>query len=520
MQGGTCHRQHSQQYTVEHLIGARAEAAHCDVRVPGSMFKTASNIRAPPRSGLHKSPPSCAVVTSAGSLNGSRCEREIDAHNIVIRINLAPTHGFEADVGRKTALAILNSNVVRSTKATLLEPESFSWSWRHMSGVEPITDWADARTAEQLCSKWYGTPFSLVMYGDEWKNATDDDEEATTRRINQLKYCRGAAASTFSTIGRAVSNKNARASTKAMDRSSSSSSSSSSGSSGSSGSSLGPRISKAFELSREFGAFHGAIPRQFDRALKLAGRRRAAHCDPESLRLDALRRTEIDKVTGEKHYRPGGLQRCLPTAGFYAVHVALALCDRVSLYGALDRHGEHSEHGSRFHYFDPPGSTADVRSRQEMNDTHDLAAEKSYYRWLASRKPVRVCHDPLPPPLPPTPPNPPPDPPAPPPPPPKSSMWMPSSGVRDFDSDYPLPRSFDDARRFGGDAAFFARHGGSSLSDGLDADGEFPYGMSTLNPIQTIYARNVLPPLAPLLCLLMCWLDLRNGWLRPGRWFV
>ena len=515
MHGDACHRQHRQQFTVEHLIGAGAEAAHCDVRVPGSIFKIASNIRLPPQSAV-QSPPSCAVVTSAGSLNGSRCEREIDAHDIVIRINLAPTRGFEADVGRKTALTVLNSNVVRSTKATLLEPASYSWSWPHTlaSGDEPITDWSEARTAEQLCSKWYGTPFSFVLYGDEWKNATGDDEEATARGVNQLKNCRGASASAFGTSGRAVSSKNghAKASAKVIDRGSSSRSSSTV-----SGVGLGTRISKALELSREFGAFHGAVPRQFDRALRLAGRRRAAHCDPESLRLDALRRTEFDKVTGEKHYRPGGLQRCLPTAGFYAVHVALALCGRVSLYGALDRNGDRGK--SLFHYYDLPGSTADERSRQEMNDTHDLHAEKSYYRWLEGRKPVRVCQDPPPPPLPPAPPSPPPDPPAPPPPPPKSSTWMPSSGLRDFDSDYPLP-SFDGARPFGPEAAFFARDG--SFHDDLGTNRDFMYGGSILNPVDTIYttACNVVPTVAPLLCLLTCCLDLRNGLLRSGRWFV
>ncbi|XP_033124711.1 CMP-N-acetylneuraminate-poly-alpha-2,8-sialyltransferase-like [Anneissia japonica] len=51
----------------------------------------------------------CAILGSAGILLGSRCGKEIDSHDFVMRSNMAPTIGFEDDVGVKTNLTTLNS---------------------------------------------------------------------------------------------------------------------------------------------------------------------------------------------------------------------------------------------------------------------------------------------------------------------------------------------------------------------------------------------------------------------------
>uniref|UniRef100_A0A3B4H671 CMP-N-acetylneuraminate-beta-galactosamide-alpha-2,3-sialyltransferase 1-like n=1 Tax=Pundamilia nyererei TaxID=303518 RepID=A0A3B4H671_9CICH len=49
----------------------------------------------------------CAVVGNSGNLNGSHYGPLIDFHDIVIRINLGPTKGFERDVGNKTTYHVM-----------------------------------------------------------------------------------------------------------------------------------------------------------------------------------------------------------------------------------------------------------------------------------------------------------------------------------------------------------------------------------------------------------------------------
>uniref|UniRef100_A0A8C5R765 CMP-N-acetylneuraminate-beta-galactosamide-alpha-2,3-sialyltransferase 2 n=1 Tax=Leptobrachium leishanense TaxID=445787 RepID=A0A8C5R765_9ANUR len=44
----------------------------------------------------------CAVVGNSGNLRGSGSGKEIDGHNFIMRMNQAPTLGFETDVGAKT----------------------------------------------------------------------------------------------------------------------------------------------------------------------------------------------------------------------------------------------------------------------------------------------------------------------------------------------------------------------------------------------------------------------------------
>ncbi|XP_055917748.1 beta-galactoside alpha-2,6-sialyltransferase 1 [Eupeodes corollae] len=57
----------------------------------------------------------CAIVSSSGSMAGSKLGRFIDSHDIVMRFNHAPTRGHEVDVGSKTTIRVVNSQVV--TKA-------------------------------------------------------------------------------------------------------------------------------------------------------------------------------------------------------------------------------------------------------------------------------------------------------------------------------------------------------------------------------------------------------------------
>ena len=55
---------------------------------------------------------SCVIVSSAGSMSGSNLGSFIDDPEIVMRFNHAPTGGkYEVDVGRKTTIRIVNSQV-------------------------------------------------------------------------------------------------------------------------------------------------------------------------------------------------------------------------------------------------------------------------------------------------------------------------------------------------------------------------------------------------------------------------
>ena len=84
----------------------------------------------------------CAVVGNAPSLLKFSFGEEIDAHDAVFRINLAPTKSYEKHVGSRTTVRVLNSQVTRSSRdsATLLNIDEKSnpslFVVRHLFGFE------------------------------------------------------------------------------------------------------------------------------------------------------------------------------------------------------------------------------------------------------------------------------------------------------------------------------------------------------------------------------------------------
>lgn len=58
----------------------------------------------------------CAVVTSAGAILRSGLGREIDTHDAVLRFNAAPTEGYERDVGNRTTIRIINSQILTNPR--------------------------------------------------------------------------------------------------------------------------------------------------------------------------------------------------------------------------------------------------------------------------------------------------------------------------------------------------------------------------------------------------------------------
>ncbi|XP_036376234.1 beta-galactoside alpha-2,6-sialyltransferase 1-like [Megalops cyprinoides] len=63
----------------------------------------------------------CAVVMSSGSIRNSSLGVEIDSHDAVLRLNAAPTDGYSVDVGNRTTIRIINTQVLMSA-AFLTDP--------------------------------------------------------------------------------------------------------------------------------------------------------------------------------------------------------------------------------------------------------------------------------------------------------------------------------------------------------------------------------------------------------------
>lgn len=67
---------------------------------------------------------SIAVVGSSGQLLGTGKGAEIDSHRVVVRVNGAPTRGFEHDVGSRTDLRIIwDERLVRMNRYAMIGDE-------------------------------------------------------------------------------------------------------------------------------------------------------------------------------------------------------------------------------------------------------------------------------------------------------------------------------------------------------------------------------------------------------------
>ena len=125
---------------------------------------------------------------------------------------------------------------------------------------------------------------------------------------------------------------------------------------------------------------------------------------PKALRLSSIvaaRRTGTIPARFAALLRTAGKpSRRLPTAGFVAVHVALALCRHVTLFGFGDGDeqvdGDASSRGGRasaaFHYWPEPAASASA-SAAATAFHHDLRLEHAYYRDLMRHRqpPLDIC---------------------------------------------------------------------------------------------------------------------------------
>ncbi|RVE58237.1 hypothetical protein OJAV_G00207250 [Oryzias javanicus] len=121
---------------------------HRDKGKKGSSFKT------------------CAVVSSAGAILHSGLGKEIDSHDAVLRFNAAPTEGYEQDVGTKTTIRIINSQILANPK------HEFSTSSIYKNIM--LVAWDPAPYTLNL-DKWFASPdYDLFgPYVEHRKNHAD-----------------------------------------------------------------------------------------------------------------------------------------------------------------------------------------------------------------------------------------------------------------------------------------------------------------------------------------------------------
>ncbi|MEQ2226010.1 hypothetical protein ILYODFUR_023290, partial [Ilyodon furcidens] len=106
----------------------------------------------------------CAVVGTAGILNGSKMGAEIDAHDYVFRMNGAVIKGYEEDVGKRTSVYV---HTAHSIKNSLIVFEEYGYkSAPHDEGIKYVLIPEGLRDFQWLQGLYKGEKVSSGEYQD------------------------------------------------------------------------------------------------------------------------------------------------------------------------------------------------------------------------------------------------------------------------------------------------------------------------------------------------------------------
>ncbi|XP_069481177.1 alpha-2,8-sialyltransferase 8B [Ambystoma mexicanum] len=90
----------------------------------------------------------CAIVGNSGILLNSGCGSEIDAHDFIIRCNLAPVEEYASDVGMKTDLVTMNPSVVQRAFEDLINETWKDKFLQRLQGLNGSILWIPAFMAK------------------------------------------------------------------------------------------------------------------------------------------------------------------------------------------------------------------------------------------------------------------------------------------------------------------------------------------------------------------------------------
>ncbi|XP_059479727.1 beta-galactoside alpha-2,6-sialyltransferase 2 isoform X2 [Neocloeon triangulifer] len=101
---------------------------------------------------------SCAVIASAASLLDSQLGNFIDSHDAVVRFNHAPTDGYESDVGSKTTIRIVNSQVISKPEFNFLNNPIYDnitmVAWDPCNYTSSLIQWYERPDFDLFTNYW------------------------------------------------------------------------------------------------------------------------------------------------------------------------------------------------------------------------------------------------------------------------------------------------------------------------------------------------------------------------------